>query len=330
MPPYKAPTTGSEVPSFGSDPTTTATGDTTTAGSPSSTAWKNPSGGVTGPKTSLWGKDYASRAQLATTLYNDSTQGYIPLQQRVLLFRQQVNGGTTTPSLDSVLDYYVDYRGRLPYGTPTDFGNQHGVTIAQYLDEVRGYDHTKMQDLQKQLAAAGFYTADIYGGKKKVQAGVYDNATRQALNSAITEMIVTGTKHSHGINDFLKERAADVAANGGPQATTGAASVIHLTNPLDIQSTYRSVSQKLTGQEHADQAAGAVGDYQAQELSSGKAQIAAAGVDGAPGPGGGITDPASADAYAEAQLRQNSGPEVAAHTALGIYNTLLQRVGLAG
>ncbi len=314
-----------EIPGYSND---TPAGDTGNAspGGPSSTSWKGPSSTTHSPTSSLWGKNYASRANLQQSRYADTANGgYIALRDRLASFRAAVNAGTTTPSLDTILDYYIDFtaRHRLSDGPP------HGITIQQYLDKVRHYSKAALQTLQEQLRDAGFYTADIYGGKRKVQGGVYDDPTRQALNTAITEMIAGGSG-AHTIGDFLKQKADEVAANGGPLATTGAASVIHLTNPLDIQRTYRTVAQELTGKEHAGEVGSAVGGYQAQQLSSGNAEIAATGVDGAPGPGGGVGDPASVQAYAEAQLRQNSGPEVAAHSALGIYNALLQRVGLAG
>lgn len=185
------------------------------------------------------------------------------------------------------------------------------------------WDSAMIASVQKDFEAIGLYKAT--GGKYNL--GDWRGKESSFFAMLLAEANMEGLEWQEMLAEWKKNPPQvildDLGAGSGGGRTPNP---IQITNPDDIRSEARTASKSLTGQMRPGFDESMVGGFQGSEIAAGQAL----NTEGVAGTGGVVTDPATPGAYAEAQLRANSGPEVGAYSTLGAFNAILQELGLAG
>ena len=185
------------------------------------------------------------------------------------------------------------------------------------------WDSNMIASMQKDFEAIGLYKA--VGGKYNLGDWRGKESTFFAI--LLAEANMEGLDWQEMLAEWKKNPPSvildDLSVGSGGGRTPNP---IQITNPDDIRSEARTASKSLTGQMRPGFDESMVGGFQGSEIAAGQAL----NTEGVAGTGGVVTASATPGAYAEAQLRANSGPEVGAYSTLGAFNAILQELGLAG
>lgn len=167
--------------------------------------------------------------------------------------------------------------------------------------------------LKARMNAAGLYGTTGY------QSGSWTAEDAQAYQTVLESANGMGKRDPNVVIDNIASQVTKSARVQGPRAPL----VSRISNPDDIRAVLRESAYSLTGSRLSDEdEARLISAYQGQEQSASGAAYAAGG-----GAGGTVTDPASAQNFADAQIERMRPKEVAVHRHLEAFEKILGSMG---
>ena len=267
----------------------------------------------------LWPAGLEKGSTSEETKVDDTRRGYlsVPFMEAQLEAWKKENPGAELPD---TLAFYEDKKRFDPEDTRIKARYR-----ASDLGMWERWDSNMITSVQKDFEAIGLYKAA--GGKYNL--GDWRGKESSFFAMLLAEANMEGLDWQEMLAEWKKKPPRvilddlDRAGGSGGGRTPNP---IQITNPDNIRADARTASKSLTGQMRPGFDESMVGGFQGSEIAAGQAL----NTEGVAGTGGVVTKPATPGAYAEAQLRANSGPEVGAYSTLGAFNAILQELGLAG
>jgi hypothetical protein len=218
---------------------------------------------------------------------------------------------------------------RQPLGPPTGFFQEQAAVnpalagFSPYLQGDEWVPAYSMSPEDRDRLKARMNAAGLYGSSG-YQSGSWTaddaNAYQQVLESANG----MGQRDPNVVIDNIAQEVRKGPRVAGPRAPL----VSHVSNPDTIRAVLRDSAFSLTGSRLSDDdEQRLISLYQGQQQSASQAAYAAGETSPAGGAGGTITDPASVQAFANAQIEKARPEDVATHRYIGAFNKILGSMG---
>lgn len=170
--------------------------------------------------------------------------------------------------------------------------------------------------LKSRMNAAGLYGSEGY------TSGSWNPDDARAYKYVLETANMMGQRDAEVVIDNLASEATKGARIQGPRAPL----VSRVSNPDDIRAVLRETAYSLTGSRLSnEEEQRLISAYQATQGASNQAEYAAGG--GAPGSTSTVTNAASPQSFAEAQIEQMRPGEVASHRHLDAFEKILGSMG---
>jgi hypothetical protein len=170
--------------------------------------------------------------------------------------------------------------------------------------------------LKSRMNAAGLYGTTGY------QSGSWTAEDANAYQTVLESANGMGQRDPEVVIDNLANEARKTPRVKGPRAPL----VSRITNPDDIRAVIRQSAYDLTGSRLSDEEEQRlISMYQGQQGASSQAEYAAGGA--APGSATTVTQEASPQNFAAAQIERMRPGEVASHRHLDAFEKILQSMG---
>lgn len=216
---------------------------------------------------------------------------------------------------------------RQPLGPPQGFYTEQAIAdpkLAGFEPYVNGdewvpaytYSPEDRDRLKSRMNAAGLYGTTGYS------SGTWTADDARAYQTVLESANGMGQRDADVVIDNLANSARAGARVQGPKAPL----VSRITNPDDIRAVLRQSAYDLTGSRLSDaDEQRLIAAYQGQQTAADQAANAGAG--GAPGSATTVTNEASMQNFANAQIEQMRPGDVATHRHLAAFEKILQSMG---
>ncbi len=234
-------------------------------------------------------------------------------------------------------DLQANKRSKKRGGKQKVFSTNKMMTGRAYIARVKSMGDAELEAYQRDLYAAGFYGPVRGERSAKPIFGAPDEATMEATKLLVYHTLsFKGRKNIVEVMELFQSKAdrdGDGKFDNTGDSISGDAEdeeekpTIRTTNPLDLQLLAQERGEDLMGRR--------IEDSEARRLTSGFNQLEIASQESfnsntRDNTGGVVSNEPTAGAYAEQQLRSENATEIDAYAYLNHFNSLLQRLGLAG